>query len=96
MVQGPRACPVAEPPAAGEEEEEEEEGRSRLSLLSSLLRAIEESHGGSLSHLEEQPQPAPCTPSPPASGESPTLFFHQLQLSAGFRLGQARCWLARG
>ncbi|CAL8333526.1 unnamed protein product [Boreogadus saida] len=70
-TQGPRACPVAEPAAAGEEEEEEEVGRSRLSLLSSLLRAIEESHGGSLSHLEEQPQPAPCTPSPPASDPAP-------------------------
>ncbi|XP_056466557.1 uncharacterized protein cep295 isoform X5 [Gadus chalcogrammus] len=66
-TQGPRSCPVAEPPAAGEEEE----GRSRLSLLSSLLRAIEESHGGSLSHLEEQPQPAPCTPAPPASDPGP-------------------------
>ncbi|CAL8351527.1 unnamed protein product [Lota lota] len=59
---------VADPLATGEEEEV---GRSRLRLLSSLLRAIEESHGGSLSHLEDHPQPASCTPPPHASDPAP-------------------------
>uniref|UniRef100_UPI0037E8AC82 centrosomal protein of 295 kDa n=1 Tax=Semicossyphus pulcher TaxID=241346 RepID=UPI0037E8AC82 len=44
------------PEAAREELVSENIAQTRLKLLSSLLRAIEETNGGTLSHLEEDPQ----------------------------------------
>ncbi|XP_023266066.1 centrosomal protein of 295 kDa-like [Seriola lalandi dorsalis] len=59
------------PEAASEELVSEDIGQTRLRLLVSLLRAIEESNGGTLSHLED-PQQKDGSPQqlPSSSGET--------------------------
>ncbi|XP_056297464.1 uncharacterized protein cep295 isoform X2 [Pseudoliparis swirei] len=62
--------PQLVPEAAGKVLVSEDIGQNRLKLLASLLRAIEESNGGTLSHLED-PQEKDCSPTqrPSVSGE---------------------------
>ncbi|XP_037631417.1 centrosomal protein of 295 kDa isoform X2 [Sebastes umbrosus] len=59
------------PEAAGEMLVSEDINQTRLKLLVSLLRAIEESNGGTLSHLEEPQKKDGSPPQPPSnSGET--------------------------
>ncbi|XP_078103166.1 centrosomal protein 295 isoform X1 [Sander vitreus] len=59
------------PEAASEVLVSENIGQTRLKLLASLLRAIEESNGGSLSHLEDPQERDGSSPQPPSnSGET--------------------------
>ncbi|KAM6931874.1 uncharacterized protein cep295 isoform 2-T2 [Lycodopsis pacificus] len=58
------------PEAAGELLVSEDIGQTRLKLLASLLRAIEESNGGTLAHLED-PQENDCSPPQPTTNSVP-------------------------
>nr|XP_019969580.1 PREDICTED: uncharacterized protein LOC109648230 [Paralichthys olivaceus] len=57
-------------PDAPSEEVSENTGRTRLRLLAFLLRAIEESNGGTLSHLQD-PQNKEASPHSPPCGSDP-------------------------
>ncbi len=57
--------------AAGEEAAAENISQTRLKLLASLLRAIEETNGGTLSHLED-PQEKDGSPQQPPSHSGET------------------------
>lgn len=67
--------PQLVPEAAGEVVVPEDIGQTRLKLLASLLRAIEESNGGTLAHLED-PEEKEHSPQqkPSDSGENGNLF----------------------
>ncbi|XP_037828945.1 centrosomal protein of 295 kDa isoform X3 [Kryptolebias marmoratus] len=74
--------PVSHPPP--EELESEDVGQQRLRLLVSLLKAIEESNGGTLSHLEDpeesddslQQTPSDFPETAPAGPPQPSGLFH--------------------
>nr|XP_033486685.1 uncharacterized protein cep295 isoform X2 [Epinephelus lanceolatus] len=58
------------PEAASEVLVSENISKTRRKLLSSLLRAIEESHGGTLSHLEDPQETDGSPPQPPSISET--------------------------
>ncbi|TDH15402.1 hypothetical protein EPR50_G00030590 [Perca flavescens] len=57
------------PEAASEVLVSENISQTRLKLLASLLRAIEESNGGTLSHLEDPQERDGSSPQPPSDGD---------------------------
>ncbi|XP_039646701.1 centrosomal protein of 295 kDa isoform X2 [Perca fluviatilis] len=57
------------PEAASEVLVSENIGQTRLKLLASLLRAIEESNGGTLSHLEDPQERDGSSPQPPSNSD---------------------------
>ncbi|XP_034385039.1 uncharacterized protein cep295 isoform X3 [Cyclopterus lumpus] len=74
--------PQPVPEAAREVLVSEDIGQTRIKLLSSLLRAIEESNGGTLSHLED-PQVKDCSPTQRPSVSSEKDLICQSDVPAG-------------
>ncbi|XP_031719464.1 uncharacterized protein cep295 isoform X2 [Anarrhichthys ocellatus] len=70
------------PEAAGEVLVSEDIGQTRLKLLASLLRAIEESNGGTLAHLED-PQENDGSPPQPTANSGETDLIGQSEVPAG-------------
>lgn len=87
--------PQPVPEAAGEVLASENISQNRLKLLASLLRAIEETNGGTLSHLEDPQEKDDSPQQPPShSGEmGNSLFSHFFNTNVDARQHLiSECW----